>query len=141
MHGSFHSLTKILPFVVLAVCLHSRSANAGDNPDDITTSPSALAAAGKDYVEWDRYPQVGEEHQRANFFYWYVMGSMFTWIVERQLCPGPFKGTQIAFMVSKYLNDHPENWQQSPPRLILAALQPTFPCPAVSPARPSSKRN
>lgn len=94
-------------------------------------TPSELASAGKAYIEWDHYPAGSEEHRRADAFYWFVIGSLTTLSWQRQICTGPIQGAQVATMVAKYLNDHPETWQSPPASLVLSALQPSFPCPKL----------
>jgi hypothetical protein len=98
--------------------------------DEMLATPPELASAGKAYIEWDHYPAGSEEHQRANYFYWFVQGTSQTLLWQQQICiTGPVRGVQLAIMVAKYLNEHPETWQQPAPALVLTALQPTFPCP------------
>jgi hypothetical protein len=115
----------LLIAIVVALALGAvKSAEA----DTMGWTPSELAVAGKEYIEWDHFASGSEEHRRADSFYWFVMGSLSTLAWQKQICAGSIQGAQIATMVAKYLNGHPEMWQRPTAELILAALQPTFPC-------------
>jgi hypothetical protein len=49
-----------------------------------------------------------------------------------RICPpknGSVTYAQMALIVSKYLNDHPEKLNNDPEYLILDALYGAFPCP------------
>jgi hypothetical protein len=98
--------------------------------EEFDWSPPGLAMAGQDYVNFDQLPAGGDARLRANFYYYFVMGVTHTLFYERHLCAGSIQGAQVATIVSKYLNDHPERWQLPAAQLISEALQPVFPCKA-----------
>ncbi len=47
----------------------------------------------------------------------------------RSICfPKDVVKGQVVSMVSKYLREHPEEWNNSGEELVVRALRPTFPC-------------
>jgi hypothetical protein len=69
-----------------------------------------------------------EGFYEAPHFMGYVDGVVDT-ATGRILCfPSSVTGAQIYSIVSKYLRDHPEEWNQQADELVIRALRATFPC-------------
>ncbi len=69
-----------------------------------------------------------EAFAQAPLFMGYVDGVTDT-ANGRSLCfPSSATGAQIYSIVSKYLRDHPEQWNQRADELVIRSLRATFSC-------------
>jgi hypothetical protein len=98
----------------------------GHAEDALEWSPETLAQAGIDYANFDLVSRA--DKQRANYYYFFVIGVMNALWNDGKLCFSSIKGSEVATVVAKYLNDHPERWGEPSAQLIYEALQPTLGC-------------
>jgi len=72
---------------------------------------------------------TGKEATEAGLYVGYIEGVVDSLSEGKGICPPA--GSQVSQMqaiVTKYLAMNPEKWSQPGPELVLAALQPVFPC-------------
>jgi len=84
-----------------------------------------LVAHMKEYEKAER----GEpfEGVRDGIFLGYVTGVIDT--LGDALClPDDVSNRQVTAIAAKYLNGHPEQWNQPAPQLVMRAMRAAFPC-------------
>lgn len=88
----------------------------------------AFAKTGNELKEW---ADQGEKYPKSWFtglFEGYVLGVAET--TSTKLCkPKGVTNKQICEVVTKYLKDHPEKLHLHAGRLVIDAIQTTWPCP------------
>lgn len=90
--------------------------------------PVVLSAQSTaDFVEQCR---GADADMTGNFCTGYIVGVEDALALSRVICPPPNGPTtlQAVAITRKFINDHPEKWNEHPASLVRQALRPAFPC-------------
>jgi hypothetical protein len=122
----------IIYFLVLAAILASSFPASAKSGGIYIVNGNRLVEAMREYEKAER------KDERTNYadvarYQWFVMGVHDALSGEIFCSPEQVTLAQVTAVVAKYLNAHPEEWDQPASVLVTKALNRVFPCRVATP--------